>query len=135
MVQATPSIRRIIENLYVNGVDRFKGNLIEDAAQAGNVQTLSAAAYPATTNRPATMGHLLPGGNNSFPNTALHKQYELHAGLATYVGLRHRSSHVRNLACGRQGLQHRPAAGGYVGWVCTTAGSPGTWKGFNAIGQ
>lgn len=26
-----------------------------------------------------------------------------------------------------------PAAGGYVGWVCTTAGSPGTWNSFGAI--
>jgi hypothetical protein len=26
-----------------------------------------------------------------------------------------------------------PAAGGNVGWVCTTAGTPGTWKTFGAI--
>lgn len=26
-----------------------------------------------------------------------------------------------------------PAAGGYMGWVCITAGSPGTWKGFGLI--
>jgi hypothetical protein len=26
-----------------------------------------------------------------------------------------------------------PSAGGYVGWVCTTGGTPGTWKGFGAI--
>jgi hypothetical protein len=26
-----------------------------------------------------------------------------------------------------------PSAGGYVGWVCTTAGTPGTWKGYGAI--
>lgn len=26
-----------------------------------------------------------------------------------------------------------PTAGGYVGWICTAAGSPGTWKGFGAI--
>lgn len=26
-----------------------------------------------------------------------------------------------------------PAAAGYVGWVCVTAGTPGTWKGFGAI--
>lgn len=26
-----------------------------------------------------------------------------------------------------------PAAGGYLGWVCTTAGTPGTWKTFGAI--
>ena len=26
-----------------------------------------------------------------------------------------------------------PAAGGYVGWVCTSGGSPGEWKGFGQI--
>jgi hypothetical protein len=26
-----------------------------------------------------------------------------------------------------------PAAGGIIGWVCTTAGTPGTWKSFGAI--
>jgi hypothetical protein len=26
-----------------------------------------------------------------------------------------------------------PTAGGFVGWVCTTAGTPGTWKQFGAI--
>jgi Pectate lyase superfamily protein len=26
-----------------------------------------------------------------------------------------------------------PVAGGYSGWVCTTAGTPGTWKGFGLI--
>lgn len=26
-----------------------------------------------------------------------------------------------------------PAAGGYLGWICTTAGTPGTWKQFGAI--
>lgn len=26
-----------------------------------------------------------------------------------------------------------PAAGGFIGWVCVTAGTPGTWKGWGAI--
>jgi len=26
-----------------------------------------------------------------------------------------------------------PTSGGYIGWVCTTAGTPGTWKTFGAI--
>jgi len=26
-----------------------------------------------------------------------------------------------------------PAEGGYIGWVCTAAGTPGTWKRFGAI--
>lgn len=26
-----------------------------------------------------------------------------------------------------------PTAGGFAGWICTTAGNPGTWKTFGAI--
>lgn len=26
-----------------------------------------------------------------------------------------------------------PSAGGVIGWVCVTAGTPGTWKAFGAI--
>ena len=26
-----------------------------------------------------------------------------------------------------------PSAGGHIGWVCVTAGTPGTWKTFGAI--
>lgn len=26
-----------------------------------------------------------------------------------------------------------PSAGDYIGWVCTVAGNPGTWKGFGLI--
>jgi hypothetical protein len=26
-----------------------------------------------------------------------------------------------------------PTAGGYTGWICTVAGTPGTWKGFGLI--
>ena len=28
-----------------------------------------------------------------------------------------------------------PTAGGYTGWICVTAGTPGTWKGFGLIQQ
>jgi len=34
---------------------------------------------------------------------------------------------------GQKVYSSAPAAGGYMGWVCVTAGTPGTWKGFGAI--
>lgn len=34
---------------------------------------------------------------------------------------------------GTKVLLATPAAGGYSGYICTTAGTPGTWKGFGAI--
>lgn len=30
-------------------------------------------------------------------------------------------------------IESAPTAGGYIGYVCTTAGTPGTWKGYGAI--
>lgn len=34
---------------------------------------------------------------------------------------------------GTKVMNTTPSAGGYIGWVCTTAGTPGTWKGFGTI--
>jgi hypothetical protein len=34
---------------------------------------------------------------------------------------------------GDQALNREPKAGGYVGWVCVTAGSPGEWRPFGLI--
>lgn len=34
---------------------------------------------------------------------------------------------------GRLIYSDTPTSGGYLGWVCTTAGTPGTWKGFGEI--
>jgi len=36
-------------------------------------------------------------------------------------------------AVGDRVINTTPTSGGYIGWVCTTAGSPGTWKGYGAI--
>jgi hypothetical protein len=30
-------------------------------------------------------------------------------------------------------MNTEPSAGGYIGWVCVSSGTPGTWKGFGAI--
>jgi len=35
---------------------------------------------------------------------------------------------------GTRVLNHTPSASGVEGWVCVTAGSPGTWKTFGAVG-
>lgn len=40
---------------------------------------------------------------------------------------------VGTYAVGDQLINTSPSAGGNIGWVCTTAGSPGTWKTFGAI--
>ncbi len=30
-------------------------------------------------------------------------------------------------------FNNNPSPGGYAGWICTTSGTPGTWKGFGLI--
>lgn len=36
-------------------------------------------------------------------------------------------------ALGDRVINTSPSAGGYAGWVCVTAGTPGTWKGYGVI--
>jgi hypothetical protein len=69
-------------------------------------------------------------GTDGIPNPAVWKSFEL--GDATHItaaaapttGTWRVGSVVWNTA---------PAAGGTAGWICTTGGSPGTWKTFGAI--
>jgi hypothetical protein len=39
----------------------------------------------------------------------------------------------RSHAEGEIAFSNAPSAGGNVGWICTAAGTPGTWKKFGAI--
>ena len=41
--------------------------------------------------------------------------------------------YYRNYSVGDRIINPAPVAGGYEGWVCTTAGTPGTWKGYGLI--
>ena len=52
------------------------------------------------------------------------KQPTLNASVAPTSGTYERGAIVWNT---------QPTAGGYIGWICVTAGTPGTWKGFGAI--
>lgn len=45
-------------------------------------------------------------------------------GAAPVGGTYQRGEYVLNSA---------PSSGSYIGWICTVAGTPGTWKGFGAI--
>lgn len=40
---------------------------------------------------------------------------------------------VETWSLGDRVWNQTPTAGGYIGWVCVTAGTPGTWKGFGVI--
>ena len=55
------------------------------------------------------------------------------ASFPTDVGKRasQPASGTWNIGC--TAYQSAPAAAGFIGWVCTTGGTPGTWKTFGAI--
>lgn len=49
---------------------------------------------------------------------------DLHGSFPPSLGYHERGERCWNTA---------PSSGGYVGWVCTATGTPGTWKGFGLI--
>lgn len=49
------------------------------------------------------------------------------------VGLSASAPNIGTHARGEILLNADPSAGGFVGWVCVSGGSPGTWKTFGAI--
>lgn len=62
------------------------------------------------------------GSWSAFPGTFTHRvTYSISSGT------------VSTWAVGDRVWNPAPAAGGYIGWVCVTAGTPGTWKGFGEI--
>jgi hypothetical protein len=57
-------------------------------------------------------------------------------GTSTQMKLRALASAIPTTGTYLQGdilYDLTPTAGGFIGWVCTTAGTPGTWKTFGAI--
>lgn len=65
--------------------------------------------------------HLYPFSKNYFEQKWRHNTY---GSAAPTSGEHGKGELVWNNA---------PTPGGYIGWVCTTAGNPGTWKGFGSI--
>jgi len=69
-----------------------------------------------------------PSGNGKVLTTV--------AGVPTWVAPETRAAAAPTTGTGAVGdrvYNSAPAAGGWIGWVCVTAGNPGTWKGFGAI--
>ena len=55
------------------------------------------------------------------------------AGVQRFVGWASSAPSTGSAKQGDYVLNNSVAAAGYMGYVCTTTGSPGTWKGFGAI--
>jgi hypothetical protein len=116
----------VLRNVQVEGcLNYMTGNLIEDSAQSGNVQTLSAAAHPCKAidlYDGRTFEYRDPVGSTG---VALHRRYNLHAGLKSYEGWAAAAPAVGTYSVGDRIWNPAPAAGGTDHWVCTTA-TPGT---------
>ncbi len=54
-------------------------------------------------------------------------------GYRTYTAIGGAAPTTGTWTVGTKVLVQTPTAGGYIGYVCTTAGTPGTWKGYGAI--
>ncbi len=72
-----------------------------------------------------TNGYALGLPNGSYMGTAQSAPRLLPAAAAAPVAGTYRAGDVVH--------NNAPTAGGFVGWVCVTAGTPGTWKTFGAI--
>lgn len=75
--------------------------------------TVTAAVYPVAPNN----------GSVAIYNNSWNAVIVYHSGAPTS------GTWARGSVC----YNNAPSAGGTLGWVCTTAGTPGTWKTFGAI--
>lgn len=71
-------------------------------------------------------------GNNSFIGTGLSTNFAT-GKISRFVGYSSAAPVAGTYQQGEYLLNSIPDSGEYIGWVCTVAGTPGTWKGFGAI--
>lgn len=66
-------------------------------------------------------------------NAVLNGAYNPNIGALNYGKANSAAPSTGTWVVGDTVYNTSPSAGGYMGWVCTTAGTPGTWKGFGLI--
>lgn len=139
----------IFEDIYTNLGDAYAINSYSTATQpitiSGNqlvrgtksatyvnsyglyIQASSTALYNIFGNifRTATIAPFYVGGFQLYyEEPSSDRVFYSPTGVAPTTGTWRRGDKV---------LIDDPSAGGYIGYICTTAGSPGTWKGYGAI--
>jgi hypothetical protein len=91
-------------DFYSNGIAAIR---FPNIAVAGNIQ-VARPYFPNGVSFGATGASAIAGAGSAAPTSG-------------------------SYAVGAIWLNEAPSAGGFVGWVCVTAGTPGTWKTFGAI--
>jgi hypothetical protein len=116
----------------ITGVDYFYITLVSQAgtteivkvtARVGNSMTV-VRAQDGSSAVSFQVGTLVEMRVNAATVSDLVDETYVVASAAPTTGTYSRGQVIWNTA---------PTAGGYVGWVCVTAGTPGTWKQFGAI--
>lgn len=133
------------------GMIRFKGNYNEISQSRNDTSTTNAFALEGNNNYlldsisinpTGRQVYILGDGNrvlnhksvgspiilDSGTNTILN---EIKADLTTRYGTGIPPSGTFKV--GDKVINTNPTPGGYTGWICVTAGSPGTWKGYGII--
>lgn len=82
-------------------------------------------------NNDCYMGGTTNGIRNTGTNTQMGHNREI--GGSWVIGGQAAAPVAGTWTVGARVYNSAPAAGGYEGWICTTAGTPGTWKGFGLI--
>lgn len=117
---------------------------------SGNFQRISIPVYLPGGGVTCTLGvnaYNLPGGSNNFyagmfqlnrgpvPSPYLYPGNDTALVLGT-MPQQHFASSIPTTGTWKVGdivFNTAPASAGYIGWVCTVAGAPGTWKTFGLI--
>lgn len=84
---------------------------------------------------PKDIGQLNPNGREFmvWDDASANTFYEGWASTFPAAGGRPAAAGGGNWLVGDRLYNTAPVSGGFAGWICTTAGSPGTWKTFGAI--
>jgi hypothetical protein len=117
-----------ILNLAAVGPISIVGNVLKGITGLGRGVFLNASSTMATVS-----GNITDAATPTFYSGARHNIREVGNSWnrATSTGTAAPSSGT--WAVGDVVWSTNPAAGGTIGWVCTTAGTPGTWKTFGSI--
>lgn len=123
----------ITTDVTLTGNRMVRGRLVigTDIPTGSSVNT---AGYAGTNSNTVTVYQ----ESNFFPDGTLFSGSMNHVGSGPrgtqrWWGTGPPSAGVRTWTLGDQIINAAPTAGGYIGWICITAGNPGTWRAYGLI--
>ena len=114
---SVPTVMTTGEPYYYVGLESGATN----SQALNNTYKTNVAALP---NNHGNLEYFLNSATNGRLDVSIYGARQYYAAAAPTVGTWIRGDVVYNTS---------PSSGGYVGWVCTAGGTPGTWKTFGVI--